>query len=161
MDIYKIQHRSHQAFLKRHNLVNPASLTSLFRRPFVCFCVSFFQVLDRHIFTPPSASSARCWTSWPSYGCSCVPLPCGFPKDTFPGCSGGIGRLTSVTLQRDNYLFTSLKLACGCINAFVPPCAIMSYMYAGFPPSLSLQQLIYMPPTDQWIQRRDSSLHSA
>lgn len=64
-----------------------------------------FQASVRHISTPPSASSARCWMSWPSYGCSCVPLPCGFPRDTFLGCSGGTGTLTILTLHQNKCLY--------------------------------------------------------
>ncbi len=80
-------------------LTHWTTTSSLSWLTFSCLCAFFFQALARHIFTPPSASSARCWMSWPSYGCSCVPLPCGFLRGTYPGCSGGIGMLTSMTLR--------------------------------------------------------------
>lgn len=55
----------------------------------------FPQASGPRIFTPPSASWVRCWTSWPSCGCSCVPSPCGSPRGTCPGCSGGTGTVST------------------------------------------------------------------
>ena len=104
------------------NLIYQGSLThwttsSLLWLTPVCFCVSFPQGLDPHISTPPSASWARCWMSWPSYGCSCAPSACGSPRDTYLGCSGGIGMSSCMILPQNNLQrFRSLTLAFKCVN---------------------------------------------